>query len=223
MNMTNKKALARLLQDVMATGPRELSPDEALDQMMLSAEAGLSDDESRQQYPDLWRFFRFYPEARDQYDIVVESYQNPAPARRRPLPPRPDSISLWDQLKNVISHVFPAPTGPALARARGDTERTSVVQLDDTYRLTVTTNADARDPRRRRLSLFVETDDAAQARLEGSPVWLQVGDDGPTIGEYELDDEGGLDVAEGLEAGDYTLRLQLDGQHYAVTGVRLGG
>lgn len=219
MKMTDKKALARLVRDVMDTGVRELTEDEALLLMAQAAESGLTEEQSRRQFPDLWRYFRFHPDAREQYDILLDSFElSPAP-RRRPIPARPDSISLWERVKDAITSVFPTFDAPAYAPslARGETLRTAVVPLDDTYRLAVTIAVSDDDPQQRQLTLLVETDDAAaRAMLEGSPVWLQVGDDGPTILELALDPYGGLDVAESMAPGRYTLRLQLGGRHYAV-------
>jgi hypothetical protein len=70
------------------------------------------------------------------------------------------------------------------------------------------------DRHRRRLGLAVRTADPAA--LEGSPVWLQVGGEGPTIQEESLDELGRAEL-DRVEPGAYTLRLYLGGQHFAVT------
>lgn len=218
MKMTDKKALARLVRDVMDTGARELSEDEALLLMAQAAESGLTEEQSRRQFPALWHYFRFHPDAREQYDILLESYEyEPAP-RPRHIPARPDSISLWERVKDAITSFFPAIDSPAYvpAAVRGETERTAELPLDDTYHLTVTIEAGP-DPQQRHLRLRVTTDNAtARDMLEGSPVWLQQGDDGPTFLELALDAHGGLDVPEDVAPGRYTLRLQLGGRHYVV-------
>lgn len=218
MIMTDKKALARLLRDVMDTGPREISEDDALLLMAQAAESGLTEEQSRRQFPELWHYFRFHTDARQQYDILLESYELPPAPRPRSIPARPDSISLWERVKDAITSFFPPIDSPAYAPAavRGETLRTASIPLDDTYHLTVTIAA-GKDPQLRHLSLRVTTDDAAaRGMLEGSPVWLQLGDDGPTFLELALDAHGGLTVPEEVAPGRYTLRLQLGGRHYVV-------
>lgn len=208
----------------MDTGDYEISEEEAQTQMLLAAESGLSEEQARRQFPDLWQYFRFHPDAHEQYDILLETLALEASGgivRPRSIPPAPDAVSMWAQVKDVITRLLPAfefPQ-PALARARGDELRAAVVELADGYRLTVRISVSDVDEAQRRLDLTASADDPAAAdMLEGSSVWLQVGGDGPTLREELLDDSAyvGLDR---VVPGNYTIRLLLGGWHFAVTGV----
>ncbi len=222
--MFDKNALARLARDVRDTTEYEISEQEAQTQMLLAAEAGLPEEQARRQFPDLWQYFRFHPDAREEYDILVETLALEASGgivRPRSIPPAPDAVSLWAQLKDAITHLFPAAglSSGVPALARGDELRAAVVELDNGYRLTVRMSVSDADPQQRRLDLTVSANDpAAAAMLEGSSVWLQVGHDGPTLREALLDDAAYV-ALDRVAPGNYTVRLLLGGQHFAVTDV----
>lgn len=222
--MLDKNALARLARDVRDTAEVELSAEEAQTQILLAAEAGLPEEQARRQFPDLWQYFRFHPDAREAYDILVETLALEASGgivRPRSIPPAPDAVSLWAQLTDAITRLFPAagqsPGVPALAR--GDELRAAVVELDDGYRLAVRLSISDVDPQQRRLDLTVSAEEpAAAAMLEGSPIWLQMGNDGPTLREALLDDAAYV-ALDRVAPGNYTVRLLLGGRHFAVTDV----
>jgi hypothetical protein len=222
-------SLARLVQDVFATRDDEIQCEEAGILIARCADALLSDDESRRQYPALWHHFRFCPDCAQEYRMVLDLAQLEAAGQlERPahIPPLPDGggPALWARAKDALTALFPGfPPTLVEAVTRGDAwgfEPVEVTLAQGELQIAFDVAPNERDADLR--DLFCTVSAADPESLEGAPVWLQLGDEGPAVREKALDELGDVAFAR-LSPGRYALRLHLAGREYVVTGIVLPG
>ncbi len=142
------------------------------------------------------------------------------------IPPLPDGGGpvTWKRAKDALTALFPG-FPPALVEAvtRGDDwgiEPAKVTLAQGELQVTFDVATNERDAGLR--DLFCTVSVAGQEALEGAPVWLQLGDEGPAVREKALDELGDVFFAR-LRPGRYALRLHLAGREYIVTGIVLPG
>jgi hypothetical protein len=223
-----EKRLTKMLEDVFATQESEIYCDAASTQMIQSAQMQLSDEKSQQRFPELWHHFRVCSDCQEEYRMMhdmihlEETGQLEYPQVIPPVPDRQHSPR-WS-LQDAISRIFPGfPPSLASALARGEDlgVEPAEIALEDQVRLELDvgiheTNQDLRD-------LFgnVLTDnERLEARLEGTPIWLQLEADGPIIQEEALDEFGDFSFT-GIAPGQYALRLQITGKMFIVSDINV--
>lgn len=222
-----QNSLARLVRDVFATRDDEIQCEEAGILTARCADALLSDDESRRQYPALWQHFRFCPDCAQEYRMAIELAQLEATGKlERPahVPPLPDGggPTVWKRAQDALTALFPGFT-PAQVEAltRGDDWGLEPVELAlGQLQIALDVAPNERDAGLRDLFCTVSAPD--QESLEGAPVWLQLGDEGPAVREGALDELGDVSFAR-LPPGKYALCLRLAGREHVVTGIVLPG
>lgn len=226
-----QQQLAKLVTDIYATDPTEIHCETAGDLMVLSAEADLTEAESRQQYPALWRHFQVCADCRREYQMMVDLIQLERSTQMATLPvvppaPMPtNNRSFWQAVGETMQTVFGGfDSALPAAVSRGESlgvEPVTVLLADGLTTVEVDVEANERDAEQRDLFCHVERVDPAtgdpvdESALEATPIWLQVGDDGPILAEQALDDFGDTFFT-ALAPGGYTLWLRLRGQVYAV-------
>lgn len=220
--------LTHLVQDIFATRDDEIQCTQARTQMTRAAQALLSDDDARREYPAMWYHFRFCQDCAEEYKMLRELMALETTGQLDyPLdvPPSPDGgkKTIWSLTKEAITAFFPgfAPTlAEALTRGQELGVEPAVIELAH-GRLTVMVDVGQHetDPALRNLFINATTlDDRLQTNLDGSLIWLQLGDLGPAIQEQVLDSFG--DVAfRNVSPGQYTIRLQVAGEEYGILGV----
>jgi hypothetical protein len=220
---------AHLVRDIFATRDDEIQCKEAGTLIVRCADALLSDEQARRQYPALWHHFRFCPDCAQEYRMVIELARLEAAGQlERPahIPPLPDGggPTVWKWATDALTALFPGfPLALVEDGARSkdwDFEPVEVTLAQGELQIALDTatnelNAGLCD-------LFCTVSTAAQETLEGAPVWLQLGDEGPAVREEALDELGDVSFAR-LQPGRYTLRLHLAGREYVVTGIVLPG
>lgn len=231
----NKNGLHQLVQDVFLTRDDEIQCEEASVLTARCAQALLTVEESRRQYPALWRHVHFCSDCAAEYRLAMELAQLEADGELRrpvriPSPPDESRSGIWARAVDALITAFPGfSPSPATAGApvRGQSlafEPAEVILGEDALCITFDVAANEQDTSRRDLfctiTMITAADDATRAALEGSPVWLQAGDDGPPVSEKALDELG--DVAfPCLPPGLYTLRFHLARQDYIITDIVL--
>lgn len=222
----------RLVEDIFNTQDDEIQCDEARILIARCTQVLLTADESRCQYPALWHHFRFCPDCAEEYGLAMElarqeeDGQLQRPAHIPPLPDK-DSSSIRDWVASVVVTAFPGfpplSTG-AGALVRGEAsiaEPVDVILSESVLCLTLDVVVNEWDNDLRDLFCTISSiDQAPYATMEGVPVWLLLGGEGPPVSEQALDELG--DVAfPRLRPGLYALRLDLEGQAYIVTDIEL--
>lgn len=222
-------ALSRLVEAIFI-GESEVQCKEAGILMARCAHALLSDEESRQQYPALWHHFRLCPDCAEEYRLLIELAQLQADGQldqptHIPPPPEKRRSTGWTQAADAIKAAFPG-FAPALAGAlmRGTDlgiEPIDVILAESKLRISFDVTSSEQDPGRRNLFCTVSTgDETLRAAREGSPVWLQIGDEKPVVLEEALNELGDAAFTR-LLPGRYALRLYLAGEEYIITGILL--
>lgn len=84
----DQDASTRLVRDIFATTPADLSCDQARGLIERIARDGLSDVLARQRHPALWHHFRFCPDCRAEYTMLMELVRREAAG----LLVRPDGV-----------------------------------------------------------------------------------------------------------------------------------
>ena len=227
---SGQQRLSRLLRDTYSTTEDEIYYDEASILMARCADALLSEEESRLQYPQLWRYFELYPDSKVEYDMLMAlAHMNATGELKTPdkLPPRPDLNRPPKRSPGDIIHqAFPGfpQLSPGLAPTRSSYQTLEPVEIsleqgELTLSLNFLPNTDT--PAAWDLLCTVSsTNEQLTAILEFAPLWLQQKEIGPTISQVALSKEGdGAFYA--VEPGDYTLHLQLGGREYVVTELLL--
>lgn len=227
-------SLVRLVQDIFSLRGDEIQCKHAGVLIAQCADALFSDEESQRQYSALWRHFHFCPDCAAEYYALMDMVRLEAagqleqPAR---IPSRPDKDrpARWPLLQDAVRALFPG-FSPALAEAiaRGkeqdvgsETNLVDVALAGGKLQILFDVAINEQDANLRDLFCTVSTaDEDLQAAFEGSPVWLQMGDDGPSVQEKALNELGGVTFSH-MPPGTYTFRLHLGGREYAVTGVTL--
>jgi hypothetical protein len=233
-------AITHLVRDIFMTQDDEIQCEQAQIQIVRSLKgAALSSDKaSRQQYPLLWHHFRFCPHCARDYKMFRELTRAAAAGMLEYptfVPPRPDQARppIWGLAKDAIKALFQgfSPT-MSLALQRGASlgvEPTEVLLNDGEVSVSFDVEVDENDPTLRDLFCTVEseeeandtrTEKALEENLEGSLVWLQLGDEGPVVHEQALDLFGEVTFS-AVQPGRYMWRLNLAGQVYAVLGLEL--
>jgi hypothetical protein len=226
---TDQERFSRLVRHIYTTQSDEIQCDQAADLMVLSTAALLSGEESRQQYPALWRHLERCVDCAAEYRMLLELTQMdvegalPPAVAIPPVPAREQRASVqW--LQDALTVLFPG-FSPALssALARGETLGLEPVlmPLSGNISLELDVDRNATDPSHRDLFCRVEAaDPALLLDLEGTPLWLQVEDEGPVVQEQVLDDLGGA-IFSALQPGVYNLYLQMNRQVYVVRALVL--
>jgi hypothetical protein len=134
--MVNKqRGPQRLVQDIFATGDDEIQCDEAHSLIAACLDAALSDEQSQQQHPALWRHFRFCSDCTEEYRILMEV----AAAERAGqldrivhVPPLPDGGKppLWNRAKETIRASWPGLTPRLATLGATDSPGPQVVRQD---------------------------------------------------------------------------------------------
>jgi hypothetical protein len=223
--------LHQLLQDVYATTDDELFCDGAATLMVRAAARPLSDAEMQQQYPQLQHHFRFCPACAAEFDILRDLMQAMESGELKPpatIPPTPDADqpTLWQQTRDAIMAIFPS-FQPALAtqvRHGGDTLAFDPVEVPlggGTVIFTFDVAVAEDEPTQRNLFCTITvTGERLVERLEGTPIWLQTGIDGPAIQEQTVNELGDVSFSY-ISPGQYALRMELMGQAYVITQINV--
>ncbi len=226
--------LRRLVNNIYVAQDDDIQCDKATTLMMQSAEATLPDEISRKQFPALWSHFEVCADCVREYTMLVRLAQLEAAAqlpqlKQFPPPPSKDHGRKWATVKDTIAKTmtgFAAMPEWAFRQHKGVPQGTGfepvIIELE-TEKAQIELIADMNTLNHENYDLIctVEILDAAwNVFLEGTPIQLQQGVDGPIIQEETLDELGELAFAN-LAAGEYTLRLSLGGREYAVTNINL--
>jgi hypothetical protein len=231
-----QQQLIKLVADIFATDIMEIHCETAGDLMERSAEAGLTDDESQQQYPTLWQHFQRCTDCRREYQMMVDLVQlerADALATVTTIPPVPSAArqrTFWTTLGDTLQTVFTGFDTMAPANiTRGESlgiEPVTLLMADGVTTVELDVEVNERDPQQRDLFCHVErAEDSAEivaeeSSLEAAPIWLQVGDNGSILAEQALDEFGDTLFRE-LTPGDYTLWLRLGDQAHAVRSLKI--
>lgn len=230
MNKSDRN-MNRLLQDIWATEEGEIACDAAAILMARAAAVPLSDELARRQYPELFHHFRFCSACAAEYKMLMElagalvANELTTPASLPPLP-APGQPTIWQYAHDAIIALFPS-FSPSLAQQvlrGGDTlnfDPVAVILAEGAIQVDFDLEVDEGNPALRQLhgTVFV-TNTEVQAKLEESPVWLQVGSEGPAIHTSRLNDLGDFTFNH-LLPGQYSLRLHLAGQEYIITHINI--
>lgn len=221
-----ERGLRRLIEDIFATEQDEISCDRALVHMAQSLDMGLDETASRRRFPTLWHHFHVCLDCAAEYGMLLgltqaESEQALPPTI--PIPPRPGSSrpTRWAFNHNAITALFSGFNfSPAAARFRGEgAEGTSAPIKLGTLVIQLEVVPNEEQPGSYDFFCTVTTDDNSRAPLlMGTSVWLQQGEEGPTLQEQRLDEFGETHFVAVL-SGRYTLRLQVAGQTYGLRQV----
>ena len=222
----------RLVKDIFNTQDDEIQCKEAQILIARCTQMLLTADESRRQYPALWHHFRLCPDCVEEYGLAMELARQERDGKSQipsHIPPLPDAgnSTIRDWVANAIVTAFPG--FPQLlpgagAPVRGEpliAEPVDVILSESVLHLTLDVVVNEWDNDLRDLFCTISpTDQAPYATIEGAPVWLLLGNEGPPASEQALDELG--DVAfPRLRPGLYALRLDLAGQAHIVTDIVL--
>ncbi len=227
MNNYEINQVQNLLDDVFATKFNDLQCDKAAVLMTKSTNDGISDEESRRQYPLLWRHFQFCSDCAEEYRMLVDltalekAGLLASPSRIPPVPgSRKPSWAM--QIKEKLVKQFPG-FQPAIAlavqRGNGSLDMEPVeIGLDMEYAVQLDVVPDEENTAYRHLycTLLVE-DDMLLAAGEGSPVWLQL-HNGGVLQEGAIDELGDFAFSH-IKPDDYLLRLYLFGREYVISDI----
>ena len=221
----------RLVQDIYATRDDEIQCDTASELMVLCADGVLADHEARQQYPALFRHFRFCPDCAAEYNMLMELAQLEAndqlsqPITAPPLPREKPSGSLLSQAAEIVHRLrFPGfLAGAASVAVRGATA-SAPVKVDlrgSDLTLEIVKRRSSIHPDLWVLQCTVKTTIAdVTAQWEGSPIRLQSEASG-ALEEVLMLDALGEVIFDQVEPGRYMLYFRLLDQAYTVEGIEL--
>lgn len=218
----------KLVEDIFSTRDDEMQCDEAGVQIARSADAGLSDKDSKKQYPALWQHFRFCPDCWAEYQMVKDLARLTAEGRlEQPshIPPMPGEVY---PPARVDRSIIPFPGfSPMVAAtvARGTISIAEPIEIPMNTEgrcITLDVSVSEQDPHLRDLFCTVVEADPVQAeRLEGSPVWLHKDHhDGAVIHEKTLNELGDVSFMD-LPQGTYALRLHIGEQTHIIEDITL--
>lgn len=224
----NQKGLTHLVNDIFNTEMQEIQCAEAAEQMVLCADALLSDEESQRRYPQLWRHMRVCVDCAREYQMLMElAHLESAGQLSRPadIPPIPDSSesSLLSRIERSVRAIFPgfAPDlSAALTRSeRLGTEPVEVEFGDGDVVITLDVDKSEQHPSTRDLFCQIEVADGElMSQLESQPVWLRISQTDAIVQDQALD-EMGDSCFSSIEPGTYDLHVSLGGQEYVVQGI----
>ena len=225
--------LVALVVDIYAQQDNDISYDEAVVLMERCVKELLSDEQSKAQFPLLWRYFELYPDCYQEYQMLMDiarleaAGQLSQPADIPPMPTEKPIRRWFEGVKDVISVFFSGFTiQESLVRRTGPHTREFEpveMELEEgnliiTFDLANDTNSSTELPLRR-LHCFIETEEEAlEERLEFTPVCLQQASSGVLVQEGTLNELGDVTFSS-LPGGYYTFRLYLAGQEYVVEGL----
>ncbi len=229
-NEPKSQRISRLIHDIYVTSDKEIFYDEALVLMARCADALLSEDEARLQYPQLWHYFDLYPEVKVEYDILMGLARMDAAGEQKTpenLPPRPDLKRRSQRdLLEVIRQTFSGfpQLSLDLATTRGAYRTIEPVEVtlgqgEATLSLNILPSID--EPRTWDLLCTVSSPEKQfEEKLEFAPLWLQQDENGPILKETALSKEGDGNFS-ALAPGNYVLHLRLGNHEYVVTELTL--
>lgn len=221
------RGVFRLVHDIYAVQDDDIACDEAAIQMDRSTEELLSDEQSRLQFPLLWRHFRLCQDCMEEYQMLIEIARlEAAGGLKKPdkIPPRPREVQPlfdWSHLKDAITALFSGFTMPlqpaAVLRNTALTFEPVELELDDgNLIMTFDLVSNSTDSQLWDLHCWVESEEeAVEEMFEFAPVWLQRGAEGPVVQEQALNELGDV-IFSFLSPDHYTFGLYLAGQEYIV-------
>lgn len=220
----------RLLADVFATSIGEQQCDEVSAPLVLCAEALLDDQQAAQQYPVLFRHFRFCPDCRTEYDLLVQLVQMQKQrqvARPRTIPAMPvlPTIVAEAGSQRLFNILFPGFV-PAVAGAsvRGDQSFNFLpvtVSLGDhdEYQIKFDVIPSSTQPTLRTLFCTIASN-APSLFATDAHGWLEVGDNPIRQQEQPLSDTGEI-VFDELAPNRYHLHLHWLDQEYVINAIEI--
>jgi hypothetical protein len=237
----HQNGLTRLVQDVFMTESDEIQCEAASVQMILCAEALLSNAEAQRQYPDLWRHFHFCTNCAEEYELLMELAQQetagqlerpakiPALPSKDPSPmrgvqtPAKDSLPVWEQIQEAFKARFPgfrSELAGGLTRGLpADMELVEVTLAEGQITVELGVDNSENNPTLRRLFCIIQAADSKlAARFDGSLVWLQAEGEDAVSQEQTLNELGDATFDE-VRPGPYTLGLHLADQVYTIENV----
>lgn len=226
----------RLVEDIFNTRGDEIQCEEAQILIARCTQMLLATDESRCQYPALWHHFCFCSDCAEEYGLAMElarqeeEEEDDAQLQRLariPSAPDRDRSAIFGWAVNAAVTAFPG-FPPLLTDAgapvRGEAsiaEPVDIILSESALHVTFDVVINEQDDGLRDLFCTISpTGQSPYAAMEGVPVWLLLGDEGPPVSEQALDELGDV-VFSRLKPGLYALRLDLEGQAHIVTDIVL--
>ena len=224
--------LLRLVVDIYAQRDDDIFYDEAVVLMERCAEELLSDEQSKAQFPQLWRYFDFYPDGYREYEMLMDMARLEAAGGLKvpeSIPAMPTEqtkgIGSWfEGAKQTIGTLFSGFRMQSATRQRtrsmAQIYQPVEIELDEGNLLvTFDVVANPTNPQRRDLHCYVETEEEMlEDILEFAPVWLQQAGSGLVVQEQALNEMGDATFSF-VSPGDYTFGLYLATQEYVVENV----
>lgn len=215
----DNQQLANMVDQIMGSQD-DLICDDALVLIARITAIGLSETQSRHQYPALWQHLGFCPDCADTYTLSAELHAlsaESAPPVEIPPRPRTTQLPLLTRVQNVVKQTFPGFSVQTAVAVRSDSPQRSVTSTfslgEIEIELAITPNKSNRQQYDLLGTVFSENH-ALENALEGATALLQQNE---TIVQEKAINELGDFVLSNLDTQQtYDLHLIIVDQHYWV-------
>lgn len=226
------KIINQLVTNIYAARDNDISCDRSAILMTRCADALYSEEESKREYPELWRHLKVCADCAEEYKAIMEIALLEAAGKleETALPIhfiRKEGVPIWDLAKGAVTAFFAgfAPaTAPSFRPVRGfqsNFKPIKTVMANGQLSVELEVKVNEENPQRLDLYCRLTTDDPAlEDQFEGTVVWLQLSSMGTAIQVQTFDNLGDA-LFPAIEPDSYIVRWRLADQEYAIQDVKL--